>query len=376
MSSNNDEQNEVQNGESSIHNLFIHDDQAKVYEAAKPVLRRKHLSLYINQNYSSAQAALDTEPAKSDPNTPFSLETISIQALNFLYQSTMGAHFLVVEEMIRRKIIEEPEIPIKSGLRDGSKNHQEIKTKQEKGNQMETSQQISTEQVTELDRLKHDLRSPLTSLISLTNKISVNEYGDTILSLGPLDANSFVRSVQNIRKMICPESSRLQPIDEKLKTQNDEAESKKLKLMRNLFPEVQQAALDCERAWWTDIPHLLVDMRVECGFTLRGTYDRNDLYRIVTNILNNAGEAGATDVIMTVYPDSIIFLDNGKGMPDEVLEKLGRERVTYGKENRTIPGTGTGILSCAQILQKHGGSISYRRVVQDGKTMTEVFINL
>ena len=59
---------------------------------------------------------------------------------------------------------------------------------------------------------------------------------------------------------------------------------------------------------------------------------------------------------------NIIIKDNGKGIPFEILDKLGRFELSYGKEN----GKGIGIKSSQDLIYSWGGEFDVESVEQKG----------
>ncbi|HRK02544.1 MAG TPA: ATP-binding protein [Oligoflexia bacterium] len=78
--------------------------------------------------------------------------------------------------------------------------------------------------------------------------------------------------------------------------------------------------------------------------TLVARANEKELARIISNILNNAKEADATEVRISVKQSrdvvEVVISDNGRGIPAEVLAKLGSKGATFGKSG----GTGLGFV--------------------------------
>lgn len=79
---------------------------------------------------------------------------------------------------------------------------------------------------------------------------------------------------------------------------------------------------------------------------------------ILSNIMNNSVEAGATEINIDQHSDDdtiqINIADNGKGVPKEVASSLFDFGETSGKEN----GTGYGLFHAKEFLKSWGGSIA------------------
>lgn len=81
--------------------------------------------------------------------------------------------------------------------------------------------------------------------------------------------------------------------------------------------------------------------------------------RMLSNLVNNSvealGDKGAVDVRLTHEDESIILTvsDDGKGIPPEILAKLGRRGETHGKAG----GSGLGLFHARSTAESWGGSL-------------------
>ena len=85
--------------------------------------------------------------------------------------------------------------------------------------------------------------------------------------------------------------------------------------------------------------------------------DRQELERVLNNLLLNAFEASAQRVTLASrLADKKLWFtvtDDGPGVPDEVRQKLFVPNFTTKSS-----GTGLGLALCRRIVQAHGGSIA------------------
>lgn len=93
--------------------------------------------------------------------------------------------------------------------------------------------------------------------------------------------------------------------------------------------------------------------------------------RLLSNLLDNAVEAlggkGAVEVTLAADAAGIRLevRDDGKGIPPEVLEKLGRKGGTYGKEG----GSGLGLYHAKSCAEAWGGALDIRSEVGRGTSV-------
>jgi len=94
--------------------------------------------------------------------------------------------------------------------------------------------------------------------------------------------------------------------------------------------------------------------------------------RIISNLVNNAvevlGDKGRVSVGLAYSAEDIILTvaDNGKGIPPEILAKLGQKGETHGKAG----GSGLGLFHARSTVENWGGSLGIASEVGKGSTVT------
>jgi signal transduction histidine kinase len=97
-------------------------------------------------------------------------------------------------------------------------------------------------------------------------------------------------------------------------------------------------------------------------------FDSQKLQTIISNALNNSIEASATEIgilysQMSQKKPAIEIWDNGKGIPKDVLARLGTSQFSHGKQM----GNGLGIYNAKKTLNEWGGDLM---LVSDGESYT------
>jgi signal transduction histidine kinase len=111
------------------------------------------------------------------------------------------------------------------------------------------------------------------------------------------------------------------------------------------------------------------------GYGLFARVNGSELSRVISNLINNSVEAftgpGRVTVAIRGYTDqvAVIVSDNGKGIPPEVLARLGERGVTHGKEG-TSSGSGLGVYHARETIEKAGGKFSIQSQIGMGTMIT------
>jgi len=112
---------------------------------------------------------------------------------------------------------------------------------------------------------------------------------------------------------------------------------------------------------------ILLDVISECPVLA----DRDQIVRVFNNLIKNAiqaipsGRKGTVEVLIKRQEDQLVITvkDNGKGIPDEMKNKLF---IPYFTTKST--GSGIGLAVVKQIIENHNGKISFSSEVNVGTT--------
>jgi hypothetical protein len=89
---------------------------------------------------------------------------------------------------------------------------------------------------------------------------------------------------------------------------------------------------------------------------------------LVNNAVEVLGDKGAVDLRLSSKDGSILVTvsDNGKGIPPEILAKLGQRGETHGKTG----GSGLGLFHAKTTVESWGGSLAITSALDKGTTVT------
>ena len=94
--------------------------------------------------------------------------------------------------------------------------------------------------------------------------------------------------------------------------------------------------------------------------------DREQIYRVLVNLLRNAVEAGADHVTISVTGENgmtrLNIMDNGPGLPQRVQDNLFRPFTGSGRHG----STGLGLTIARDLVRAHGGELQLAQTGPDG----------
>lgn len=231
---------------------------------------------------------------------------------------------------------------------------------------------IAEEKLAELNATKdkffsiiaHDLRSPISTLISLSEILRTEtEY------LTPEQKNEILNSLFDLSK------NYLKLLDNLL--QWSQIQTGRMKARPSLFNINQMIR---------EVVAIYIPNASEKGITIiemPGEYmdvwaDRDMIRTVLRNLINNAVKFTAKNGVITISAERagkevlVDVKDTGTGMADTVLNRLFRLENAYssrGTDNER--GTGLGLILCKEFVEQNGGRINV--VSEEGKGSTFSF---
>lgn len=125
---------------------------------------------------------------------------------------------------------------------------------------------------------------------------------------------------------------------------------------------------------------LIIDSDISQGYGLFIQVDPIELKRAVSNLINNSIEAieNKNGVIAIALRDhgksvSILVSDNGKGIPEHILKRVGERGFSYGK-NGSQSGSGLGLFHAKEVVESFKGKFLIESKEGYGTTITMSFL--
>lgn len=210
-----------------------------------------------------------------------------------------------------------------------------------------------------LSALSHDLRTPLTALVGLT---------DTLIRTPPALSDPQLNLADAIRDQAFRMSALVNNLLDMARLQ---AGNVKLNLQWQLLEEVVGSA---QKAREQQLEHHHVHAMLPPDFPLL-EFDAVLIERVLCNLLENAakytppGSEIRIDAVIRNAEAQISVTDNGPGLLHGSEETIF-EKFTRGEKESTKPGVGLGLAICRAIVEAHKGRIWAENVPSGGARFT------
>jgi signal transduction histidine kinase len=202
-------------------------------------------------------------------------------------------------------------------------------------------------------QVAHDIRSPLAALNAAVGVESLND---------------------DERKLIRSAVQRIRDISNDLLSKGASAPAPKGPRVCLLIAVIDRVLTE-KRLQYKSSPRILIEGPGPESYGIFATVESDRLERALSNLIDNAVEAcgGAGQVRLELEGTEslarILVTDTGRGIPPEVLRRLGQRGETWGKPG----GLGLGLYSARQAAESWGGRLEIESEVGKG---TRVWLGL
>jgi len=218
-------------------------------------------------------------------------------------------------------------------------------------------------------QVAHDIRSPLSALEMLTK--TLEEVPD---SKRLLIKNS-VQRINDIANDLLVKGK----FNKGLISARDSVNS----LNRESFLEVEIERIVSEkRIQYREKNNIEISAEIKAHYGVFVSIQAKEFQRVLSNLINNSVEnlvansnylssQGKVKIILsseTKDMATVTVMDNGSGVPPEVLTQIGKRGATYGKDN-TESGSGLGLFHAKQVMSSCGGSFQIESTINFGTSI-------
>lgn len=212
-------------------------------------------------------------------------------------------------------------------------------------------QAADRQQQTMLAAVSHDLKTPLTSILTYSERLSSGKVTNETKQAHYLDV---IRQKALIISDLIGKFQDAAQVSELRETADFETVSA-VELWNSLFEPYLQT--------WEDVDARL-EFKNELETSTKIHADRKSLHRVVENILGNAQKYGSHPLTVYIhiyrYDNQMILKieNNGRQVPDEQLALLfDRFYRVEPSRSQEQGGSGLGLFICREIIEQHGGTI-------------------
>lgn len=215
-------------------------------------------------------------------------------------------------------------------------------------------------------QVSHDIRSPLAALSTITGQLqNIPEQQRLII-------RSSVQRITDIANQLL----------QKGKDLNKDAAGSGItsiiehnsQLSVQLLAPLIDMIISEKRIQLREKQGIEIEAEINNGYGLFAKINAAEFKRVLSNLMNNAIEAlpnSTGKFVISIQAEGNAVLvsaqDNGKGIPEHILKKLGEIGVTFGKEG-TESGSGIGVYHAKKTIESFGGK--FEIISQEGKGTT------
>jgi signal transduction histidine kinase len=197
---------------------------------------------------------------------------------------------------------------------------------------------------TAIAKFGHDLRNILNSALLVAERLQAND-DPAVKQASSALTGSIDRAVELVTQTMDSAAGR------------PPAVSRSPVILRELVDEVAESVRQGETG-------MVIENRVPGTLIL--PLDRNQIHRVLANLLRNAAEAQAGRAVLTTETENgvthLVVADNGPGLPRKALAGLFRPFAGSGRNG----GTGLGLAIARDLIRAHGGDLLLRKTGPEG----------
>ncbi|MFZ4402973.1 MAG: sensor histidine kinase [Pseudobdellovibrionaceae bacterium] len=215
-------------------------------------------------------------------------------------------------------------------------------------------------------QVSHDIRSPISALNMIVGQLQ------NIPEQHRLLIRHSVNRINDIANSLLEKGKQKSMVV-------DANSSVSLKLQLEMLGSLIDILVSEKRTQFRNKPNIEIEAKLQNSYGAFIKVNNIELKRVLSNLITNAVEALddqkgliQISVIQNNAKNIIRIEDNGKGIPDAVLVKLGERGVTHGKSGNDS-GSGLGIYHAKNTVESFGGQFIIESKVGVGTVITMTF---
>lgn len=217
-------------------------------------------------------------------------------------------------------------------------------------------------------QVAHDIRSPLSALtMILGTTLEISEDKRLIIRNATQRINDIANHLLSSNK-----STSLQQIQVNLPAKNS----------IELLSGVVDVLVSEKRIQYRNRMGINIEADLRNSYGIFAKINASELKRILSNLINNSVESFPSEsgnILISISESvedkskvRIIVSDNGCGIPEHLLKRLGQEGVTFGKDG-VNSGSGLGIYHAKNTIESFGGKFEIETQVGYGTKIIMTF---
>ena len=227
-------------------------------------------------------------------------------------------------------------------------------------------------------QVSHDIRSPLSALSIITGTLTqISEEKRIIIRSAVNRINDVANALlQRGREVKIDDSSdgviEISGLEENKKFQTSEISSE-------LLSPLVDSIVSEKRIQYRHLQSIEIEADLSLGYAVFAKVNGIELKRAISNLVNNSVEAISDQVgrvTISVQADRdvavITVQDNGKGIPANILGKIGEMGVSFGKES-SHSGSGLGLYHAKRTAEEAGGRLEIDSIEGRGTKISLLF---
>lgn len=243
---------------------------------------------------------------------------------------------------------------------------------------------IKLESQSKLSRLSkqvaHDIRSPLSAL-----NLVISSFKD-IPEEKRLIIRNAVQRINDIANDLLQKSKKtevtiLDGVNKCENLANLKNNTVSLKPTVLLLPTVIDSIVSEKRTQYRDKMKIRIEADLKNSFGVFAIANASELSRVISNLINNSVEAftdSSGEIVIGVrsfQEQAKIFVkDNGRGIPNEIIKKMGQFGISFGKDmSNSDSGNGIGIYHAKKTIESWQGQFAIQSTIGVG-TLIEIFL--